>query len=53
MAIVTNIRHGRAHTRVLITRGTSGQTHDDCQRLDEEDGEEDVRGHVDVRAGDS
>lgn len=42
----TNTRHGRAQTRVLTAHGTRGQTHDDCQWLDEEDGEENVLGNV-------
>ncbi len=40
--MANNIRHEHAHTRVLIARSTRGQTHDDCQWLDEEDGEKNV-----------
>jgi hypothetical protein len=42
----TNTCRGRAQTRALTAPDTRGQTHGDCQWLDEEEGEESVLGHV-------
>ena len=42
---------GARQTRALTARGTREQTHDDCQWLDEEDGEENVLGNVSSRDG--